>query len=103
NSRRRRGKLELERTIAQQTQMVQLGEMTARMAHEIKNPLSSIKTIIQVMQEDPEVRGRYERDLELIQSEVDRLASSVMQLLNFSRPSPVVREAVRLHEVAEGV
>jgi signal transduction histidine kinase len=103
NSSLLRGKLELERTIAQQSQMVQLGEMTARMAHEIKNPLSSIKTIIQVMQEDPEVRGRYERDLELIQSEVDRLASSVMQLLNFARPSPVLREAVRLHEVAEGV
>jgi len=103
NSNLLRGKLELERTIAQQAQMVQLGEMTARIAHEIKNPLSSIKTIIQVVQEDPEVRSRYERDLQLINSELDRLANSVMQLLNFARPSPVPRGPVRLREVTEAV
>ncbi len=103
NSSLLRGKLELERTIAQQAQMVQLGEMTARIAHEIKNPLSSIKTIVQVMQEDSEVGQRYGRDLQLVNSELDRLASSVVQLLNFARPSPIMHEEVHLHEAAEAV
>src|SRR5438876_209122 len=40
NSNLLRGKLELERTVSQQAQMVQLGEMTARIAREIRNPAS---------------------------------------------------------------
>ena len=103
NSTLLRAKLELERTLSLQAQMVQLGEMTARIAHEIKNPLSSIKTIVQVMQEDPELQPRYATDLALIRGEIDRLTSSVVQLLNFARPIPDEQEAVDLRDIVEAV
>jgi signal transduction histidine kinase len=103
NSTLLRAKLELERTLSLQAQMVQLGEMTARIAHEIKNPLSSIKTIVQVMQEAPELQARYATELALIRGEVDRLASSVVQLLNFARPVPDGQEAVDLRDIVEAV
>jgi signal transduction histidine kinase len=83
--------------------MVQLGEMTARIAHEIKNPLSSIKTIVQVMREDGELLPRYSQDLELINSEIDRLAGSIGQLLSFAKPVPELQEKVRLREAADSV
>ena len=103
NSNLLRSRLELQHTIAAQAHMVQLGEMTARIAHEIKNPLSSIKTIVQVMQEDPELHLKYAQDLGLICSEVDRLAATVAQLLSFARPTEDQQESVRLCEVAGSV
>ena len=101
NSGLLKGKLELQHALARQAQMAQLGEMTARIAHEIKNPLSAIKTIIQLMQEDPALRPQYSRDLELINSEVDRLGNTVMQLLDFARPARDKQEAVGLWEAAD--
>jgi len=101
NSNLLKAKLELQHKLDQQAQMVQLGEMTARIAHEIKNPLSAIKTIVQVMQEDQDLRTKYLRDLELINSEIDRLGRSVAQLLNFARPTPERRGRVSLRRAAE--
>jgi len=103
NSNLLKSRLELQHTIAAQAHMVQLGEMTARIAHEIKNPLSSIKTIVQVMQEDPELYHKYGPDLGLICSEVDRLAATVAQLLSFARPTEEQQESVRLFETAGSV
>src|SRR5512135_1022197 len=103
NSNLLKSRLELQHTVAAQAHMVQLGEMTARIAHEIKNPLSSIKTIVQVMQEDPELQHKYAQDLGLICSEVDRLAATVAQLLSFARPREDQQESVRLLEAAASV
>jgi signal transduction histidine kinase len=103
NSDLLRKKLELERALATHAQMVQLGEMTARIAHEIKNPLSSIKTIIQVMCEDRSLQPGYKQDLELINREIDRLSDSVGQLLSFSRPTPDPGGIVSLRDEAESV
>ncbi len=103
NSSLLQGKLALQNLLSRQAQMVQLGEMTARIAHEIKNPLSAIKTIVQVMQEDASLHPQYTRDLELIVNEMDRLNGGVMQLLSFARPGVQADEAVELHEVVESV
>lgn len=80
------GKIQLERELAERSKMASLGQMAATVAHNIKNPLSSIKTIVQLMQEDEELMVKYARDLSLINSEVDRLTHSVTQLLKFSKP-----------------
>jgi signal transduction histidine kinase len=103
NSNLLRVKLDLEHTLARQAQMVQLGEMTARIAHEIKNPLSSIKTIVQVMREDLELQTRYAADLELVNAEIDRLSASIAQLLSFAKPVPALQEKVRLRETVDSV
>ena len=80
------GKIQLERELAERSKMASLGQMAATVAHNIKNPLSSIKTIVQLMQEDEELMVKYAQDLSLINSEVDRLTHSVTQLLKFSKP-----------------
>ena len=83
--------------------MATLGQMAATVAHNIKNPLSSIKTIVQLMQEDQEVNNRYTRDLTLINNEIDRLTHSVNQLLKFSKPRDVLDAEVDLQDVLERV
>ncbi|HEX5081314.1 MAG TPA: ATP-binding protein [Blastocatellia bacterium] len=96
-------KVKLERELGERERLAQLGQMAATVAHEVKNPLSAIKSIAQVMREDETVSAEYARDLDLITGEVDRLNGAVSQLLSFSRPSSVVRAPARLSEIVENV
>ncbi len=75
----------LERRVAEGERLAALGQMAATVAHEIKNPLSAIKSIAQVMREDERLGDEYARDLNLIVGETDRLSQSVTQLLSFAR------------------
>ncbi len=96
-------KVKLERELATRERMASLGQMAATIAHEVKNPLSAIKSITQVMREDEAVSREYGRDLDLITGEVDRLSRSVSQLLSFSRPSAVAAAPARLSEIVSVV
>jgi len=75
----------LERRLAEGERLAALGQMAATVAHEVKNPLSAIKSIAQVMREDQGLGAEYARDLSLIVGETDRLSQSVTQLLSFAR------------------
>lgn len=100
----------LERRLAERERLAILGQMAATVAHEIKNPLSAIKSIAQVMGEDETLNQEYARDLSLIVGETDRLGQSVTQLLSFarketpaelpSRADAVIQSVVRLFQVS---
>jgi signal transduction histidine kinase len=94
-------KIVLERSLAQQQNLASLGKAAATIAHEVKNPLSSMKTLAQLMREDPEVEQRYSQDLNYMIGEIDRLNSSVVQLLSFARTAPAKEEAVDLSVMLE--
>jgi signal transduction histidine kinase len=85
-------KVRLERELMRRERLVALGQMAATVAHEVKNPLSAIKSIVQVMREEEEDEAKSE-DLRLVVGEVDRLSRTVTQLLSFSR-APVDDGAV---------
>jgi signal transduction histidine kinase len=87
----------LERKIAESERLAAFGRVAATVAHEVKNPLSAIKAIAQVMREDERVGAEYGRDLELIVGETDRLARSVTQMLSFAR-GPLPEDAPRRAE-----
>ncbi|HEX8286095.1 MAG TPA: ATP-binding protein [Pyrinomonadaceae bacterium] len=93
----------LERRIAQSERLAALGRMAATVAHEVKNPLSAIKSIAQVLREDDYLKREYARDLELIVGETDRLSQSVTQMLSFARSAPQTGEARRLAELLESL
>jgi signal transduction histidine kinase len=96
-------KVNLERELAERERLAALGQMAATVAHEVKNPLSAIKSIAQVMREDEEVSREYGRDLDLITGEVDRLSRSVSQLLSFSRPAAVAAAPASLRKTVETI
>jgi signal transduction histidine kinase len=93
----------LERQLAQGERLAALGQMAAAVAHEVKNPLSAIKSIAQVMREDERLSAEYARDLDLIVGETDRLNRSVTQLLNFARHAPPAGQPTHADELARGV
>ncbi len=80
--------VQLERKLAEGERLAALGQMAATVAHEVKNPLSAIKSIAQVMSEDEALNVQHARDLSLIVGETDRLSKSVTQLLSFASKQP---------------
>src|SRR5437660_10736628 len=96
----------LERKVAEGERLAALGQMATTVAHEVKNPLSAIKSIAQVMSEDEALSRQHARDLSLIVGETDRLSKSVTQLLSFARkqpPAPVPCEAGELVRSVAGL
>lgn len=89
----------LERELAERERLASLGRMAATVAHEIKNPLSAIKSIAQVMREDEGLISQYERDLSLIVGETDRLSQSVTQLLSFARKESPLEQPLGVNEL----
>ena len=93
----------LERRVADGERLAALGQMAATVAHEVKNPLSAIKSIAQVMREDEVLSEQHALDLSLIVGETDRLNQSVTQLLSFaSRELPASTPALA-GELARGI
>lgn len=95
--------VQLERRLAHGERLAALGRMAATVAHEIKNPLSAIKSIAQVMREDDALAVEYTRDLDLIVGETDRLSRSVTQLLNWSRGSAIADAPANADEIVRDV
>ncbi|MGH9956588.1 MAG: sensor histidine kinase, partial [Pyrinomonadaceae bacterium] len=93
----------LERRVAEGERLAALGQMAATVAHEIKNPLSAIKSIAQVMREDQGLSAEYARDLSLIVGETDRLSQSVTQLLSFARKEFTEEPPLEIGELIRSV
>jgi signal transduction histidine kinase len=95
--------VQLERRLAEGERMAALGQMAATVAHEVKNPLSAIKSIAQVMSEDEGLKAQHARDLSLIVGETDRLSTSVTQLLSFASKEPPASVPCRADELLRSV
>ena len=98
---------QLEHTQAQLVQsekLASIGEMSAAVAHGLRNPLASLRAAAQVVRRHPTSPASTEH-LDAIIEEVDRLDRRISHLLSFSRPAPFhpLRENVsRLIEGALG-
>lgn len=88
NSQLQSERMTIERRALQNEKLATLGLMAGSIAHEIKNPLSSIKTLATVVSEQLGEASPLAEDLRLIVSEVDRLSATTSQLLDFARPQP---------------
>jgi signal transduction histidine kinase len=80
-------KVRLERELAERERLALLGQMAASISHNLKNPLGSIKTILQVQMENPELPGSLRGETQIVLDEIGRLSSKLNQLLQFSRPA----------------
>lgn len=89
-------------------QMTTLAQLATGVAHEIRNPLTSIKMLIQVNRGKFADEGLPTDDLELVEQEIRRMERSVNSLLDFARPEQgehcvfpiqnVIRRTVQLIE-----
>jgi PAS domain S-box-containing protein len=84
-----------------------LGRITAGVAHEVKNPLNSMRLWLENLKEalPPETDGMAQQAVHVLDVEIDRLDAVVKRFLDFSRPMEVHLEPTQLadllHEVLE--
>lgn len=97
-----------ERRMAERMQRVErlrvLGEMTASIAHEVRNPLTGIKMIAQLLED--EVKGFNPKLLEYTQlqiKEVERLDRIISAMLSFARPSRPQLATNELNGLLDGI
>ena len=81
-----------------------LSRLLARLAHEIRNPLSSLDIHVQLLDEDlahlsPQTREKLSGRLEIIHGEVHRLENIVKQFLRLAGPSALDLSAVEIGDV----
>ena len=91
----------LELQIRRSDRLASLGTLSAGMAHEIKNPLVSIKTFAQLLPERYQDSDFRETFSNLIGHEIDRIDSLVNQLLRFARPAKPLLKPMHVHDVLE--
>ena len=80
-------KISLERELAERERLASLGQMAASVSHNLRNPLSSMKTVLQVQLENPELPVDLRRDCALVVDEIDRMSAKLTQLLRYAKPS----------------
>jgi signal transduction histidine kinase len=80
-------KLRLERELAERERFAVLGQMAATVSHNLRNPLSSMKTVLQVQLEKSDLPSDLRHDCALVLREIDHMSAKLKQLLNFAKPS----------------
>jgi two-component system sensor histidine kinase PilS (NtrC family) len=81
--------------------MAAVGEMAAGLAHEIKNPLASLRGAVQMLREDIDYEPDQDRLMHIILREADRLSTLVSDFLLFAKPPAARVEKVQLNKVVE--
>lgn len=89
-----------ERETLRAEQLAAVGQLAAGMAHELRNPLTSMKVLVQssLMGDDPQLEGR---DLEILEEEIDRMAQLIAAFLDYARPPQLEKRPFDLVETCQ--
>lgn len=90
-------KAELERA----DRLAAIGELSAGMAHEIRNPLAAISGSVQLIADGGGIDPRDKRLLDIVIRETERLNNLIKDFLSYARPTPPVKTGIRLWRLVE--
>lgn len=89
----------LSEEINRNKRLTSLGKLSSGIAHEIRNPLSSIRGLAQFLFQSFNEADDRKADLKIILQEVDRLNQLINQILDFSRPKKLNIDRFSMHEL----
>ncbi len=89
----------LEKEVQRHDRLVALGKMAAGVAHEIRNPLSSIKGFATLLGSRFQDGSQEHEAADLLVQEAERLNRSITELLNYARPTTLNRVPLNLGEL----
>lgn len=100
----KRRETNLQRHLARAEQMAALGELASGLTHEIRNPLGSVSSALQLLRsEEADPASERARLLDQMLRELERASSTLDGLLRLARPQPPEKSAVDLASVARDV
>ncbi|MBI5967099.1 MAG: ammonium transporter [Deltaproteobacteria bacterium] len=92
---------ETQRQLFHSEKLAALGKLSAGIAHEIRNPLTSIKILIHSLVDEMATEASREKDLAIIETEIERVNKIIKQFLDFARPRPPSLEPRDVRRVLE--
>lgn len=91
----------LEKKLYDSQKLAALGQLSAGIAHEIRNPLSSIKMSLQILEKRIKPEGNDLKRFKIAQKEVEHLEELVNNVLVFAKPMEPKIESVDLAKVLD--
>ncbi len=89
----------LEKELQRSERLAALGKMAAGVAHELRNPLSSIKGLAVLLKSQLSASGSGVETADILVKEVERLNRSIGELLDYTRPAQLKREPTAIDEI----
>ena len=92
----------LEEQVKRKERLTAMGELASGVAHEIRNPLNTIGTIVQQLNKDfePKVNSdEYDQLTKLVYQEVRRINGTIQDFLRFARPEPINPSNFEIDEI----
>ena len=78
-----------------------VGQLAAGLAHELRNPLTSMKVLVQGAGEQDGSAGLRGRDLAIVEEEIDRLNRTIQTFLDYARPPEPEKNRFQLRDVVQ--
>lgn len=94
---------EMQRELEQVKKMAILGEMSAHVAHEVRNPLQKIKTGVELLSNSLVLDARQRRQLDGVKNGVDNLEKFVTQILEWTRSGELRPKPHRISNIIDGL
>lgn len=91
--------LMLEQEVLRSEKLSLIGQMASSIAHEIRNPLGIVKTIIQTIISNNNLNTEELEGLRIVDSEINRTNNVITELLNFSKPVNGIKTIVNLKDL----
>jgi two-component system sensor histidine kinase PilS (NtrC family) len=91
----------MESALKRSDRLAALGELSARMAHEIRNPLAAMSGSVQLLAERSSIAESDRRLLSIVLREADRLDSLITDFLAYARPASPSKVRIELRNLCD--